>query len=401
MINFSLPAKLKDILFEIESIGFSLCLVGGIPRDFFLLNKIGNDFDIEIRWGEEIDDISWPQKYSLLFEYFDKNNLKYEKLPYLITRVFVEEYILEFSSPRMEHFELSELSHHNFKAQLSSRFNYEISFIRRDFTINAIGIELQLCKNNYNLVDPYSGLEDLKIRKLKNLSDNFYYDPVRFLRLIRFKNTLKFNVDDSIDKLMGRFNLEKLTNYYFELELIKSNTFSFLFDFNNFSNKHNFKLPMLYSWIKKIDWNNIDLNLKINSIEDLLIVFSLKQKELIDEIGALFKFGKNEVNNILKMSEVICALKLLDKNTIKEVKQKSNMDFKSSPLFNHLKFLNDKVSLLDKFNNIDNSIIPSLKLAIEIIEKSGKISIDVTQIPEVERTSYRYFMSIKSGFEND
>ncbi len=57
----------------------------------------------------------------------------------------------------------------------------ELDLQRRDLTINAIAKD-----ENNQLFDPYHGIEDLKNKLLRHVSEAFGEDPVRILRLARF-----------------------------------------------------------------------------------------------------------------------------------------------------------------------------------------------------------------------
>ena len=57
---------------------------------------------------------------------------------------------------------------------------------RRDLTINAIAK-----KDDGTLIDPFNGQEDIKNKKLRYVSDAFSEDPLRVLRVARFKANLK------------------------------------------------------------------------------------------------------------------------------------------------------------------------------------------------------------------
>ena len=87
-----IPCELKDLLREIEGLGFSLCLVGGAPRDFKRQNILSSDLDFEIR----------NQDADALRAFFKNKKINYTELPYKITRVNFQNFDLEFSTPRIE-----------------------------------------------------------------------------------------------------------------------------------------------------------------------------------------------------------------------------------------------------------------------------------------------------------
>ena len=69
---------------------------------------------------------------------------------------------------------------------------------RRDFTINAIAQD-----NNGNIIDPFNGQKDIENKLFKHVSQAFYEDPLRAIRLARFysyKHLTKFNIDGSTIK---------------------------------------------------------------------------------------------------------------------------------------------------------------------------------------------------------
>ncbi|BAT71246.1 poly(A) polymerase [Thermosulfidibacter takaii ABI70S6] len=80
--------------------------------------------------------------------------------------------------------------------------------LRRDFTVNAIAYDVKEKK----IIDPTGGLEDLRRRKIKHISDkNLKEDPVRLLRAIRLWLTLPLTLDQETE--MAIKNLKKLINH--------------------------------------------------------------------------------------------------------------------------------------------------------------------------------------------
>lgn len=62
---------------------------------------------------------------------------------------------------------------------------------RRDLTINSVAVDLK----TYDIIDVTGGIEDLKNKKIKHISEqNFIDDPLRLLRAYRFEAMLGFSI---------------------------------------------------------------------------------------------------------------------------------------------------------------------------------------------------------------
>lgn len=68
-----------------------------------------------------------------------------------------------------------------FTFHTSPHITLEQDLIRRDLTINAMAKD-----PGGQLIDPFNGIQDLKARRLRHVSDAFAEDPLRILRVARF-----------------------------------------------------------------------------------------------------------------------------------------------------------------------------------------------------------------------
>lgn len=86
-----------------------------------------------------------------------------------------EEYALARTERKVGH------GYHGFTFNAAPDVTLEQDLARRDLTINALAQ-----RADGTVVDPYGGLEDLRNRVLRHVSDAFVEDPLRVLRVARF-----------------------------------------------------------------------------------------------------------------------------------------------------------------------------------------------------------------------
>jgi tRNA nucleotidyltransferase (CCA-adding enzyme) len=323
-----IPNELKDLLREIEALGFSLCLVGGTPRDYFLNKTLSYDLDFEIRNLEA----------SVLRSFFKNKKINYTELPYQITRVDFHGFDLEFSTPRIERQIVGNKTHHHFEAELSPTLSYQESFKRRDFTLNAIGVELDMKKNSEVVVDPYGGVKDLKDRVLREISDDFFLDSVRFLRLIRFSMKYDLKISDSIMSRLSEFDLSELSKHHFVAEMMKSKVPGlFINKFNEMVESLKLSIPAEF----KI-WNGLKFTSENKTKDDLLVSSFLQKEESAKLVSAFFLMPEKRAKDLKSFYDSFMIVKKVSKEELITLSQKSINDLTDPGLLKELKNLEEK-----------------------------------------------------------
>jgi len=195
----------KEIVTALEQAGAIPLLVGGAVRDFFLSHET-KDFDIEIYHISEDDLYTLLSRFgpvSLVGKSFGV--FKLHSLP------------IDWSLPRKD--SSGRKPHVIFDPHLS----YHDAFIRRDLTINAMGINLVTGE----LIDPFSGKIDLEKKILRTPDVHFFVqDPLRFFRVMQFIGRLEMDPDETLNKICADMDLsgvsrERISDE-FEKLLLKS-----------------------------------------------------------------------------------------------------------------------------------------------------------------------------------
>ena len=139
-------------------------LVGGAVRDQLL--------------GKEPKERDWVVVGSSPDEMIAKGFKQVGKdFPVFIHPKSGEEYALARTERKSGH------GYTGFNFNTSSNVSLEEDLERRDLTINAIAQD-----DSGNLIDPLNGQKDILEKKLRHVSDAFSEDPLRVLRIARFKS---------------------------------------------------------------------------------------------------------------------------------------------------------------------------------------------------------------------
>ncbi len=180
--NFSFVKKLLKNFKEAE-----IYLVGGKIRDI-LLERQSYDYDFVVRhvktkdlekFLSKLGSIDLVGKSFGVFKFVPKKYTGFEAI--------------DIALPRTEH-SFNTGGYRDFDIQSDPELPMEKDLERRDFTINAMALNL----STGELIDPFFGQKDLADKLIKTVGkpqDRFQEDYTRMLRAIRFSVQLYFKID--------------------------------------------------------------------------------------------------------------------------------------------------------------------------------------------------------------
>ena len=202
-MNYS--KELKNQIFNIiqkesDKLKFPTYVVGGWVRDL-LLKRENTVTDIDfvcvgsgIILAEKVALTIGKQARFKVFKKFGTALISYKGENY------------EFIGARKESYRS------NSRKPIVENGTFEDDQIRRDFTINAISIQLN--KDNFGeLIDPFNGIGDLKNKIIKtpgNPNKTYSDDPLRMMRAVRFATQLHFEIEKESYEAILR-NCERLS----------------------------------------------------------------------------------------------------------------------------------------------------------------------------------------------
>jgi poly(A) polymerase len=167
-----------------KAAGFKLALVGGPVRDA-ILGRLGNDLDFttNAKPAESKKILtSWADTVWEIGAEFGTIAARKGEIEVEVTTYRSESYEIDSRKPDVQFGE-----------------NIEGDLKRRDFTINAMALELTTEPPTF--IDLFNGITDLQNKIIKTpgkAEDSFSDDPLRMMRAARFMSQLNFAVDDSV-----------------------------------------------------------------------------------------------------------------------------------------------------------------------------------------------------------
>lgn len=169
-----------ELLNKIKEIGgedSTSYIVGGTVRDLIIGNKEPDDIDI-----------STSVPIDILEPHFDTHDIGANK-DFGILVVCYNDFMFEVANYRQD----GEYSDGRRPDSVEIVNDFMQDALRRDFTINAMGVD-----GDGNVVDYFGGIEDIYDKKLRTVGDpekRFSEDYLRMLRAVRFASRLDFSTD--------------------------------------------------------------------------------------------------------------------------------------------------------------------------------------------------------------
>lgn len=201
-----------DLCQQIESFGYEAYLVGGCVRDIVRWYKNGQKGDPKIH---DVD-IATNMPIDELYDNFKCTSNNGEAHGTILVKWQNE--VFEVTQFRTDG-DYSDGRHPD-SVQFTKSFKDDVA--RRDFTINAMGID---CRGN--LIDYYNGEKDLDDNILRTVGDSnqrFSEDALRIIRAMRFAARFGMKIDpetmEGIKNIKG--NLDKIAKERIGAELMKT-----------------------------------------------------------------------------------------------------------------------------------------------------------------------------------
>ena len=214
MIN-KIPSHVLQIDQTLTNAGFESYLVGGCVRDLLVGRNI-NDWDFTTN--------ALPEDLIKLFAdafYDNKFGTVGVPIPGLVETE--HKGVIEITTFRTE----TGYTDHRHPGQVKWGKTIEEDLSRRDFTINAMAMQINQSNSELKIIDPFNGQEDLKNQLIKAVGDpnlRFKEDALRLMRAIRFATQLSFSIDPvtlqaiiTDSSLLAKISNERIKDEFFKI----------------------------------------------------------------------------------------------------------------------------------------------------------------------------------------
>lgn len=209
-----IPKEVKDIVKKLNNAGFKSYIVGGCVRD--LLRSVEpEDWDIAT--------LAKPEEIKKIFPDSFYNN-----------KFFTVSVKTRSSNPKLKEVEVTTFrkeakytdKRHPDEIKFSQTIEEDLQ--RRDFTINALALDLN---KKIKIIDSFNGEKDIErkvIRTVGNPNDRFSEDALRMIRAVRLATALDFSIDpltaEAIEKnssLLKFISKERIRDEFIKIIMAK------------------------------------------------------------------------------------------------------------------------------------------------------------------------------------
>jgi len=374
----------KDFIKEVNIAMGNVYIVGGWVRDRELDLK-SKDLDIVITG------LSYTKICEILSRYGDIKEVG-ESFGVIKWKLEGQSEPIDVALPRVE--KSTGTGHKDFKVDFGPHISIEEDLSRRDFTMNAIAINL----NNDKVIDPYNGIKAIKNKSIIRVSDSsFEDDPLRMLRAIQFMARFNMRLDNPSINSMNKnvYRIKHISNDRIAIELGKlfgkgklfGNALCLLRDTGLFDRI----FPELHFPVIDLDFlpNNIDLRFASFFYQCKLKSPARDKVEVINEAIDDMKLqstglDKKKVIRLIKHSKIEAVYSIIpfykwnnfdiNKSDVRKFIAK-NLDGKIENLFDLIQIW--RLDVINNFNSSkDNAFIMQIvKAAFEIYKDNDPLNI--------------------------
>jgi len=187
-LELKIPQEVLDIIQKLKNRGFQAYIVGGCVRDLLRKEK-PKDWDVTTNAKPEEIQKVFPN--SFLDNKFGTVSVLTGSVEPSLEKVEITPFRTEAKYRDKRHPE-----------EIKWAKTLEEDLKRRDFTVNALAIELQGGKQ-FRIIDLYKGVDDLKRKIIRAVGDpkqRFQEDALRLIRAVRLATVLDFNIENQTIK---------------------------------------------------------------------------------------------------------------------------------------------------------------------------------------------------------
>lgn len=282
----NIPQDIINLYELFKENGKELYIVGGAVRDA-LMGEKPKDFDLTTNaTPEEIVRITKKGGYETIGEVGQKFGVVILKIPSDSSGVEIATFREDLSKGR--------------RPDSVKYSTIDKDVLRRDLTINALFYDIGEDK----IVDLVGGLEDIKNGRVKtvgNPKERFLEDPLRKLRILRFKARTDLKLDDeSIESIKNDNNLEGVSPERIRDEFKKS--------IEQAKNPSNYLELITYLNMWEVMFPGVDISTDfINTntwIIQLAHLFGVNSISRIKEVMNRLKFTSDEINCVIFLNKM-------------------------------------------------------------------------------------------------